>query len=123
MLGILAPTEAVLFIEQWRLKVFRPLNSPPFAIELSVLTHRESAQNAIERCFDKGTDFALTAYHHSQNAGHHAAHGNGAKFVEIQETAHRVAVFQSEYAAEVDTHQIIFLGAQIGRIGKAVVVG
>ena len=70
---------------------------------------------------DKGPDLPLPPDDHAQDTGHDTADRDDG-VVRAQGPAHGTAVAQSQGPGEVDPHQVVLAGAQVGR-GPEIVVG
>jgi len=71
---------------------------------------------------DKGPDLPLPLYDHPQHTGHDPSDRDG-RVVCPQGPAHGVAVAQRQRPGEIDAHQIVLLGTQIGRRTQVVIGG
>ena len=80
------------------------------------------ALDAEKRRLDEGADLALPPDHHAQDTGHDTADGDG-RVLCPQGPAHGVAVAEREGPGEIDAHQIILLGPQIGGGSQIIIVG
>ena len=111
--------KAVFPVKLGRLEIPAALAGSPLSFK-GMLLQGKFPQNAIKRSFHKLPDLSFPAHRHAQHTGHDPAHGNrliaGAQII-----GNCISVFQGQKAGKIDSHKIIFLGAQI-RGGRQIVV-
>ena len=75
----------------------------------------------VKRCLDKASDLPLPPHDHTENAGHDTTDRDGGVLGTFPVIHNGLAVFQGKHAGEIDSHQIIFLGAQVCGGGEIVI--
>ena len=79
------------------------------------LSRKSTCKDPVERRFRELPDLPLPGNNHSQDTGHDTSHGHHTVLLS-QKVCHGLAIAQRECPGEVDSHQIIFFGTQIGGI-------
>ena len=119
IIGILLFQKTVVFIQKRRLVIVRTFHCLPLKAALMAADIADRSY-LIKRDLHKFPYLPFAVHDHSQHTGHHTADGDD-RPVCLQVGLDRCAVLESQRSGKIDSHQIIFFGAQIGGVGKIVI--
>ena len=119
-LRVLPFFESILFIELRGAEIPGAFHGFPFSREAHAVL-RKSSQHPVEGCLHEVPDLPLPPDHHAKHAGHDPAHAHHGLSVVLQESRQCASVLQRQRPGEIDPHQVILLGPEVG-CGAQVVV-
>ena len=118
-LGMFLFFEAILLIKVRRLEISASFYCSPFSIKVFSF-QCNTGKDTVKRGLHKRSDLPFAAHDHSKHTGHDPAYGDCLIFT-VQVIRNTVAITQSQDSGKIDSHQIIFLCPQIGRIRQIVI--
>jgi len=106
--------ESVLLIQFGRIFIGASADRPPFGFQ-ALSCQLKASDDPVERSLHESTDFPFAPNDHPEHARHDPSDRYGRPLCPeiIRDSG---AVLQRQQPGEIDSHQIIFLGTQIGCI-------
>ena len=118
-LRVLALLEPVFLVELRGTEKIRALDRLPLGFKRNAVFGK-AADDPVKGCLHEIPDLPLAPHHHAQNAGHDAADAEDGAVL-LQEGGDGLPVAERQGAGKVDSHEVVFLGAEISRRAQTVV--